>query len=101
MATGLESTPIQCNPTENIMDGDTFWWLFTTSGTISDAVEIDPSEKYVISGAMSQRLTVNNIALSDEGFYFCRTVRGSSVLNDMMLGACLYAYGKLKLCMRA
>ena len=97
MATGLESIAIQCNPTENIMNGDTFRWLFTSSGTISDVLEISPSEKHVISGAMSQRLTVNNITLSDEGFYFCRTVRSGILQNDMMLGACLFPYSKLKL----
>ena len=78
------------------MDGDTFQWFFTTSGTISDAVEISPNGKHVISGAMSQRLTVNNIILSDEGYYFCRTVRGGNVRDDMMLGACLFPYGKSK-----
>ena len=80
------------------MDGDTFRWFFTST-TISMAdrrLELSENMKYMISGQMSQRLTVNSIRLDDEGFYYCRTVRSGSVQNDMMLGACLFPYGKSK-----
>ena len=88
VATGQEDAQIMCNPSD-IMEGDTFQWYFTRT-TIDNGIQLSDSSK--VFGAMSERLTVRNISLSDDGLYYCQTVRNGIATQ----GACIYAYGKLK-----
>lgn len=94
MATGKEDVQIRCNPELSVMSGDTFQWYFTRT-TVDNSIQLRDSSKYSISGPRSQSLTVRNISLNDEGFYYCRTLRNTEILSEAIRGACVYAYGKL------
>ena len=92
MATGQEDAQIMCNPSD-IMEVDTFQWYFTKN-TTDNGIQLGDDSR--LFGAMSERLTVRNISLSDEGLYYCQTVRNGMVLPEATQGACIYAYSKLK-----
>ena len=94
LATGKEDAQIMCSPETSFMEGDTIQWYFTRT-TTDNGVQLRENNKYSMSGSVSQTLTVRNISLSDEGFYYCQTVRNGVLLSEIMPGACLYAYGKL------
>lgn len=99
LTTGLESRSALC-AIEQIMPGDVHQWYLTRT-TTEAAVEVDTrnTAKYITSGSISQILEVKNISSSDEGYYFCRTVRSGVLLPNSISstsGTCLYAYGKLK-----
>ena len=94
LATGKEDAQIMCSSGTSFMVGDTLQWYFTRT-TTDDGVRLMENSKYSMSGSVSQTLTVRNISLSDEGFYYCQTVRNGVLLSKIMPGACVFAYGKL------
>ena len=47
--------------------------------------------KYTVSDRI---LTVNNVSITDEGFYYCRRRRNGVLETEQLPGACLYAYSK-------
>ena len=94
MATGKEDVQIRCNPGLSLISGDTFQWYFTRT-TVDNSIQLRDSSKYSIPSSRSQSLTVRNISLNDEGFYYCRTLRNTVIRSEAIQGARIYAYGKL------
>ena len=74
--------------------GDVIEWYFTRDITGNAIpIDIDGSSKYSVGGELSQILIVNNISLSDEGYYFCQLRRNVDELIPQE-GTCLRVLGK-------
>ena len=82
-------------PVHEIQPGDMLEWYFTrTIVGEAEAVPIDDTDKYKMSGVRSQMLEVHNVTSGDEGYYFCRVIRGGMTITQPVSGTCLFVYGK-------
>ena len=82
-----------CSISDMLPDDVFAGWYFTRT-TIENSNPIDTSSgKYVLGGVLSQILTVNNVNLSDEGYYFCQLRRNDGQLIRQQ-GSCLRVLGK-------
>ena len=92
VTTGMEISRQMCSIIVPIETGDAIDWYFTRT-TIESAtrIVIDGS-KYRVDGELSQILIVNNVSLSDEGYYFCQLRRNGQLTPQQ--GSCLRVLGK-------
>ena len=79
---------IRCDP-ETIETGDTFAWYFMNR-------RLHNSDRYTVDEDL-RMLTVRNIAVGDEGRYYCRRLRmgNSTPDTEELRGGCLFVYSKL------
>ena len=76
------------------MPGDELQW-YVTRTTTNDGIMVNTANvtKYNMIGLM---LEVHNITSSDEGYYFCRTLRNGMLVPEPRAGVCLFVYSKSK-----
>ena len=88
----MEFGRLMCSISAPMLSGDELEWYFTRT-TIGNAIRINiDGSKY---HQIAQILTVNNVSLNDEGYYFCRLHRNDSQTVTMpQQGTCLRVLGK-------
>ena len=67
----MEISEIMCS-IASMMPGDVLEWYFTRNTTENAIPIVIDGSKYHVGGVLSQILTVNNVSLNDEGYYFCQ-----------------------------
>ena len=91
MGTNLEETEISCMIVSS-ESGDTFQWFFSNTSGGQRQLTLDGS-KYTMNG-VDRSLTVKNVSLEDQGYYFCRQLRNEIPLEDLP-GGCIIPFSKL------
>ena len=92
----MENSSLMCSISAPMLSGDETEWYFTKTTTEhATPIDIDGSSKYSVGGGLSQILIVNNVSLSDEGYYFCQLHRNDGQTVTMpQQGTCLRVIGK-------
>ena len=91
MATGKEISELMCS-IANMLAGDVLQWYFTRTTTDNANRIVIDGNKYRVGGVLFQILTVNNVSLNDEGYYFCQLNRNGQLIPQQ--GSCLRVFGK-------